>query len=138
MHPFDLKLFRKSKTKLSQEEFAKKIGFSKGTIGKIEAGYASVTDNILGRIEEIFNEDLSEYKSYHYSRYKRPAGTETTSLVSEHMEQYMLNQQGLVQLVKEYGQKLEDCHKEKEALLKQISDLEKQLLSQSIKGKTGK
>lgn len=137
MHSFDLKLFRKSKTKLSQEEFAKQIGFSKGTIGKIEAGYAPVTDNILDKIEEVFGVSLEEHKSYHHTRYKRPSGAAETNVVSEHPEQYYASQHSLVALLREQTQNLENCRKEKEELLLRISELEKKLLSteQESKGK---
>jgi transcriptional regulator with XRE-family HTH domain len=68
MEAFDLKNFREKHTKLSQREFASKIGVSQGTVGKIEAGYNAVSNKLLDKIAAKFDIDTEPYKSYNLDK----------------------------------------------------------------------
>ncbi len=68
MEAFDLKNFREKHTKLSQREFAAKIGVSQGTVGKIEAGYNGVSNKLLDKIAAKFEIDTEPYKSYNLDK----------------------------------------------------------------------
>lgn len=50
-----IKYLRKSILKLSQEDFAKKIGLSRSNIGNIEVGRINVTDRVIGDIIYQYN-----------------------------------------------------------------------------------
>lgn len=60
---FDTKKFRKER-KLTQSEFSKLLGYQPSYISSIEKGNKPVSDNFLERIEQKFNIDLSQYKSW--------------------------------------------------------------------------
>ena len=101
---FDLKTFRKSVAKLSQQEFANKIGFAKGTIGKIEAGSAKITDNILDKIEAVFSVDLKKEKSYY--------STEENTIISEPVAAYNDYKTKYLEILEDYkrlADRLADC-----------------------------
>ncbi len=50
-----IKYLRKSILKISQEEFAKKIGLSRSNIGNIEVGRINVTDRVISDIVNQYN-----------------------------------------------------------------------------------
>jgi transcriptional regulator with XRE-family HTH domain len=60
---FDLRRFRKE-NRLTQTELGKRIGYTHAYISNIENGKEDLSDNFLGKIEEAFSVDLTEYKSY--------------------------------------------------------------------------
>lgn len=60
---FDLKKFRKER-KLTQSEFSELLGYQASYISSIEKGNKPVSDNFLERVEQKFNVDLSQYKSW--------------------------------------------------------------------------
>lgn len=68
MEAFDLKKFREKHVKLSQREFAAKLGVSQGTVGKIEAGYNGVSNKLLDKISARFEIDTERYKSYNLDK----------------------------------------------------------------------
>lgn len=70
MEAFDLKNFREKHTKLSQREFAAKLGVSQGTVGKIEAPNSTVkvSNKLLDKISEKFKVDMEPYKSYNLDK----------------------------------------------------------------------
>ncbi|MDU4476633.1 helix-turn-helix transcriptional regulator [Clostridium sp.] len=50
-----IKYLRKSILKLSQEDFAKKIGLSRSNVGNIEVGRINVTERVIGDIITQYN-----------------------------------------------------------------------------------
>ena len=138
---FDLKYFRRITQKLSQEEFAKKIGVAKGTIGKIESGHGKLTDSILNRIEAAFDVDLTKYKEAYKSSLAyqlKDFGGIMHSVESSVVDSDRQNR--LLDIIDKQRADLEACHREKQHLLERITDLEKQILTteKTVKAKSGR
>lgn len=71
---FDLKKFRKER-KLSQVDLANKIGYSQSYLSRVEKGSEAPSDKLLETLEQHFDVDLSQYKSWNQNLVTTPNPT---------------------------------------------------------------
>ena len=139
MQVFDLKTFRLSKTKHTQEELAKILKVSKGAIGKIEAGHANPSDKLLGKIEEAFKLDLTKHKSWYTKSIANDLKDDhAIGLVDIPRKKERListSEDKLLSMLEQQSKDLEDCRKENERLLKEMLKMQKEHQKDIIKTK---
>jgi len=147
---FDIKAFRIIEAKLKQQQFASKIGINRGTLSKIEAGHAKITDGILIKIEQAYNIDLTKYKEAYKESvaYKTKDWGGIMPIIEEDKDaEHSKERQELVGLLKEQTQKLNETaakldrvREEKEELFREMlklrADQVKDLIE--VKEKLGK
>lgn len=107
MPSFNLKKFRLSHTKLSQQEFASKVKSSRSTISNVEAGLQNVTDNLLNKIQDAFDVDLEPYKSYNIISVEDSSGEHIETNLEQLQKKYLSILEEKVKLLRKYSTLLE-------------------------------
>lgn len=136
MKAFDLKKFR-GQSGLNQQDFAKKINRSQGTVSRIESGEKPVTDKFLDMLSKAFEKNLEEYKSYNQQEEEEYAHKAQNPQKAEALELLYLKlledkskmDDRFFTLSEKYAALESSLIKENNALLKKIAANTEELLS---------
>jgi len=129
MPTFNLKKFRLTQTRLTQEEMALKLKCSRSSVSNIEVGLQNLSDKMLQKIGEAFDLDIEPYKSYNLG-IEEENNFQNISINFEQLkDKYLKNLEEKNKLLSKYSALLEKFGKVYEA----NSNLQAQLIECELK-----